>query len=76
MMIWVANGKQRLGTLIIDQAERLIVTLTLFVGNNADLVIQLFLRHRVEQKAHTVAFEEQSGFQRRCRDGLEIIGAV
>ena len=58
MMIRVANGEQGFRTLVIDQSKWLVVALTLFVRNNADLVVELFLGNSIEQIAHAVAFEE------------------
>ena len=39
-----------------DEAEGLVVALPLLVLDHADLVIEVFLRHRAQQMAHAVAF--------------------
>ena len=58
MMIRVTNGEQGFRTLVINQSKWLVIALTLFVRNNADLVVELFLGNSIEQIAHAVAFEE------------------
>jgi len=76
VMIGMPNGEKRFRTLVIDKAVRLVITLTLFIRNHTDLVVELLLGHGIEQKAHSVAFEEQGRFKRSRRHRLEIIGAV
>ncbi len=69
-------GQQRLHRVIVDQAERLVVALALFVLDDADLVIELRLVEAAEQMAHAVGFEEQRGFERGRRHVFEIVRAV
>ena len=74
--IGVSHRKQRAADIIVRQAEGLVITLPFFILDNADLVIELFLRNCPEQMAHAIGFEEEHGLKRRRRHGLEIIGPV
>jgi len=58
VVVGVTDGEQRFRPLIVNQPKRLIIALTLFIGYNADLVIQLFLGQAIEQIAHAVAFQK------------------
>ena len=70
-------GREERGQLgIFDQTIRLVVALTLFVLDDAALVIELVLRHRAEQMAHAIGFEEERAFERAGWHGFEIIGAI
>ena len=75
-MIGVAFREQRVELVIFDEAEGLVVALALLVLDDTALDIELLLRHRAEQVAHAIRFEEQGAIERAARDGLEIIGAV
>jgi len=75
-MIGVSGREEIFENLVPQQAIGVIVALALFVLDDATLVIELFLRHRAEQVAHAVAFEEQSAVEGAGRHRLEIIGAV
>ena len=76
VVIGVAGREEIFENLVTQQAIGVVVTLALFVLDDAALVIELFLRHRAEQVPHAVAFEEQRAVERAGRHGLEIIGAV
>src|SRR3546814_8694345 len=68
-LIGVAFGEKRRKLRIFDKAERLVVALPLLVLDHVALVIELFLRHRAQQMAHTVGFEEQRQLQRAGQIG-------
>ena len=75
-MIGVPLREEVFEDFVPQQAIGIIVALAFFVLDDAALVIELFLRHRAEQMAHAVAFEEQRAVERAGRHRFEIVGAV
>ncbi len=69
-------GIERFYDFVEHQSTGLVVALALFVLDHAALIIELALRDRAQQVAHTVAFQPQRPFQRAARHGLKIIGPV
>ena len=76
MTIRMPGWHRALDLRIGDKAIGLVIPLTLFILDNADLVGELFGRHCAQKIAHPVAFQEQHAVQRACRHGLVIIGPV
>ena len=72
----MAFGQQRGELRIFDQAIGLVLAHPLFILDDAALGIQLRLRHRAQQMAHPVGFQEQCPVERAGRHRLEIIGAI
>ena len=76
MVIAMALGEEVFEDLVAQQAEGIVVALALLVLDDAALIIELFLRHRIEQMSHAVALEHQDAIERAGRHGLEVIGAI
>ena len=76
VMIAMALGKEVLEDFVAQQAEGTVVALALLVLDDAALVIELLLRHRIEQMPHAIALEHQDAVERAGRHGLEVIGTI
>ena len=76
-VVRMALRVHRVGDAVDGLPVRLVVdALALLVLDNVALVVELRLRHRVEQSAHTPGLHEERGFEKVRRDEFPVVRAV
>ena len=77
VMVGMSGGEDRRHQLLVEGAVgSVVVGLALLVLDHVTLVVEVLLRHRVEQRGHAIRFEPQAQLDLVRGQRLEVVGAV